>query len=292
MRAALSRRSFALGLAALVAPAACKQRSGPAPSGSATGAPRRVVSLAPALTDSLFAIGAGSSVVGVSDYCDYPPEATKLPRLGTSLTPNYEAIARLSPDLLVSEANAGARRKELEALAPTLLLPWLSLDDVTSSLITLGERVGKPAEAKRLSERLRARLGVPEPENGPRVLLVLGYEPGKLDEVWFVRVNSLHGAALRAAGGRNAVAAAVQGNPRISQERVLELDPDIVLILVAPQGQANAPRYLEDWRRLPSLSAVKNGRVRAVTAPEAFANGPRILDLADRLEREIRELRP
>ncbi len=137
---------------------------------------------------------------------------------------------------------------------------------------------------------MRRRLGVPEPSSGPRVLCVLGYEPGKIDEVWFVRSNSLHGAALRAAGGRNAVREAVLGNPRLSLERVLELDPDVILILVAPHDARSPASFVEDFKRFSSLSAVENGRVRAVAAPEAFANGPRILELADRLERELREV--
>jgi iron complex transport system substrate-binding protein len=285
----LSRRAVLLASLS----AACREHSAPAPAPSASATPKaplRVVSLAPALTDSLFAIGAGPQVIGISDYCDYPPEATKLPRLGTSLTPNYEAIARLSPDLVVSEANAAARRKELEALAPTLLLPWLSLEEVTRSLVELGKRVGRSAPAAELSARMQRRLGVPEPSSGPRVLCVLGYEPGKLDEVWFVRSNSLHGAALRAAGGRNAVSEAVLGNPRLSLERVLELDPDVILILVAPHERRSPAEFVADFRRFSSLRAVKSGRVRAIAAPEAFANGPRILQLADRLERELREV--
>jgi len=71
---------------------ACQSRA-PAP---ADAGPPRIVSLAPAVTETLFAIGAGGLVVGISDYCNYPPEALGLPRLGTSITPNYEAIARLA----------------------------------------------------------------------------------------------------------------------------------------------------------------------------------------------------
>ena len=122
------------------------------------------------------------------------------------------------------------------------------------------------------------------------MLCVLGYEPGKLDEIWFVRSNSLHGAALRAAGGRNAVSEAVLGNPRLSIERVLELDPDVILILVAPHEQRSPAAFVEDFRRFSSLGAVRSGRVRAVAAPEAFANGPRILTLVDRLHTELKAL--
>ncbi len=287
----MQRRALLLGSLGAVLAAACREKTSPAPAASAshaghTAAPR-IVSLAPAVTETLFAIGAGSLVVGVSDYCDFPPEAQKLPRLGTSLTPNYEAIARLAPTLIVSEENAAARRQELEALAPTRLLPWLTLDEIVGSIRELGSRTGHAHEAAALADELKRRLGVPQLERGPRVLLVLGYEPGKLDDIWFVRANSLHGAALRAAGGRNAVSTPVEGAPRLSQERVLELDPDMIFVLLRPGEEQRAAAYVADWQRLSGLRAVKHRRVRAIAAPEAFANGPRILALVERLRREI-----
>ena len=266
---------------------ACQSRA-PAPAADA-GTPR-IVSLAPAITETLFAIGAGGLVVGISDYCNYPPEALALPRLGTSITPNYEAIARLAPTLIVSERGGSARQKELEALAPTLLLPWLTLDEVAAGIATLGERVGHKAEGAALAQELHRRLAVPEPATGPRVLLVLGYEPGKLDEIWFVRKNSLHGAALHAAGARNAVPTPYQGEPRIGQERVLELDPDAILVLLRPGEEARGPAYLTDWQALSGLTAVKKQRVRPIAVAEAFANGPRILKLVDRLHAELKSL--
>ncbi|HEV8246781.1 MAG TPA: helical backbone metal receptor, partial [Polyangiaceae bacterium] len=262
----------------------CRERSAPSSSGT------RIVSLAPAVTETIFALGAGKLLVGVSDYCDFPSEARRLPHLGTSLTPNYEAIARAAPTLIVSEANGGARRTELEALAPTLLLPWLTLSEVCASIVTLGKHVGQPAAGEALAAKMQSRLGVPEPKTGPRVLLVLGYEPGKLDDIWFIRQDSLHGAALNAAGGRNAVGAAVAGAPRLSQERVLELDPDMIFILLRPGEESRAPAYVADWQRLSGLGAVKHERVRAIAAAEAFADGPRILNLVDRLAHEIHEL--
>jgi iron complex transport system substrate-binding protein len=279
------RRRALLFLAVVAGLAAgCRDR---APARDDDAGKPRIVSLAPAVTETLFALGAGDLVVGISDYCQYPPAALTRPRLGTSITPNYEAIARIAPTSIVSERGASARQRELEALAPTLLLPWLTLEEVTKSIVTLGAQVGKKAEGAALARELTRRLAVPEPEAGPRVLLVLGYEPGKLDGVWFIRKNSLHGAALRAAGGRNAVQEAYQGEPRLSQERVLELDPDVIMVLVRPGEQDRRAAYLEDWRRLSGLTAVKKDRVRPIVAAEAFANGPRILELADRLRAEL-----
>jgi iron complex transport system substrate-binding protein len=249
----------------------------------------RVVSLSPSITETLFAIGAGERVVGISNYCNYPAQATRLPRVGTGLTPSYEAIARLEPTLVVTEANANVRGAELQALAPSLLLPWLSLDDIVASVRRLGSVTGQAAAADALAERLSRRLGVPPPARGPRVLLVLGYEPGRLDEVWFIRKNSLHGAALHAAGGRNAVDQTVSGLPRLSLQRVIEIDPDVIVVLVLERAGAD---LLTAWRRLEPLRAVREARLSVIEAPEAFANSPRILDLTERLAREIERLAP
>jgi ABC-type Fe3+-hydroxamate transport system substrate-binding protein len=252
--------------------------------GDVTSAGTRIVSLAPAVTETLFTIGAGSAVVAVSDYCDSPPEVKRLPRVGTSITPNYEAIARLAPTLVVSEANVSTRKRELEALAPTRLLPWLTLQEIAGSIRELGQLSGKQAAASALADKLLARLSVPESPTGPRVLLVLGGESSDSTEIWFVRRNSLHGAALRAAGARNAVAENVSGPPQLSHERLLQLDPEFIIVLTRPEAhRAN----LAGFERFTTLQAVKAGHVALLAASEAFANGPRILTLVERLHAEL-----
>jgi len=257
-------------------------RTGPA------GAGARVVSLSPGITDALFEIGAGPSVVARSDYCDFPPEVSRLPRVGTSLTPSYETITRLAPTLIIGEAGANARQRELEAIGPTLLLPWLTLEEIVTSLRELGKRTGTAPKADALAARLHTRLSVAPPPNGPRVLLVIGYAPGKLEEIWFIRENSLHGAALRAAGARNAVAETISGLPRLSLERLFAVDPDAIFILTQtghPGGD-----YLEAWKALGPLRAVRDGHLTVIEAPEAYVHGPRILTLVDRLAHAVTAL--
>lgn len=248
----------------------------------------RLVSLSPGITDALFEIGAGRAVVARSDYCDYPPEVSRLPRVGTSLTPAYETITRLAPTLIIGEAGANARKRELEAIGPTLLLPWLTLEEIVMSLRELGRRTQTTPAADALAAKLHARLAVAPPPNGPRVLLVIGYAPGELKEIWFIRQNSLHGAALHAAGARNAVAEAVSGLPRLSIERLFALDPDAIFILT----QTNNPSgdYLGGWKALGPLRAVREGHLRVVEAPEAYVHGPRILALVDRLAAVVASL--
>jgi iron complex transport system substrate-binding protein len=278
----MDRRALLAALALAALKLGCRRSAPPATRGA------RVVSLAPGITDALFAIGAGGLLVGRSDFCDYPEQALHLPRVGTSLTPNYEVITRLSPSLIVGEAGAGARKRELEALGNTLLLPWLSLDDVVASIRELGRRTDTTPASDSLAARLHRRLAVPAPPGGPRVLLVIGYQPGKLEEIWFIRENSLHAAALHAAGARNAVTDEVRGLPRLSPERLLELDPDAIFILVQP-GKS-APGELDAWQRLGPLRAVKNGQVRFLEAPEAFVHGPRILALVDKLAAAVQAI--
>jgi ABC-type Fe3+-hydroxamate transport system substrate-binding protein len=277
----VKRRAFLGALAA--AAAGCRKGTAPTRAGT------RLISLSPGITDALFAIGAGSLLVARSDYCDYPAEAARLPRVGTSITPNYEAIARLEPTLIVSEDNAAARRRELEALSPALLLRWLSLDEVVRGIRELGKVTEKQEGANLVAEGLARRLGVAAPARGPRVLLVIGSDTGRLDDIWFIRKNSLQGAALHAAGGRNAVDADVPGQPRLSAERLVELDPDGIVVLTVRPGAGDAD--LEPYRKLATLRAVRDQRLAVVSAPEAYVNGPRVLALVDRLEPVVRRWR-
>jgi len=277
----VERRAFLALLAATAA--SCRSRA------SAPRAGTRVVSLSPGITDALFEIGVGSSVVARSDYCDYPPEVTRLPRVGTSITPNYEAIARLEPTLIVSEDNAAARRRELEALAPTRLLRWLSLDEVSRGIRELGKITSSKAKADALAERLERRLGVAAPTVAQKILLVIGSDTGRLDEIWFIRKNSLQGAALHAAGAQNAVAEDIAGQPRLSLERLIALDPDAIVVLTLATNPGDAE--LAPYRRLTTLRAVRDHRLAIVSAPEAYVNGPRVLALVERLGPVVERLK-
>jgi len=254
---------------------------------------QRLVSLSPAITETLFAIGAGPELVGVSDFCNYPEEAKKLPHAGTALTPGYEAIVRLAPSLILTEGANSAPRRELSALGVTKFLPWLSLEDIVASTRLLGALTSHSEAASALAGKLWDGLAVAESPNGPRVLVVLGETAGKLSEVYFIKRNSIHGAALRAAGARNAVAADVPGVPRLSVEELVRLDPDAIIVLVAhasnPSGDAPS---IHEFLALEPLTARKNGRISRLESDAAFSNGPRILNLAEALKRELARLFP
>jgi ABC-type Fe3+-hydroxamate transport system substrate-binding protein len=256
--------------------------------GRAQRAEGRIVSLSPALTETLFALGVGQSVVAVSDYCHEPAAVERLPRVGTIFKPRYEAVVAARPDVIVAERIDGTNVQDLEKLCATAVYRWLSYEDVVQSTRELGRRFGRASEAEALVARYETVLKVNLPEHAPRVLLAMAHVPGQLTEIWFIRRNSIHGRALEAAGASNAVAKDVAGPPRIGLEQAILLDPDEVIVL-EPTEHDN-PRLLEDYRRLAGLRAVRQGRLALVAAPELQVPGPRIARLVERLRAAIASL--
>lgn len=266
---------FSAGAAVFAGHLACKRKE------QGASAPR-LVSLSPAVTETILSLGAASQLVGVSDYCVLPP-SLELPRLGSSLTPSYEAIAHLHPSLILCDDSAGAKRAQLAALAPCEFLPWLTLAEVVKSTGRLGQLLGQPAAGAALASKLETRLSRKPAANAPRVLLLLSYDPDRPAELWFIRRNSLHGAALAAAGARNAVERDVPGLPRLGVEQLLELDPDIVLIMPPPRAPAERDAELvRAFSALAPLRAVKAGRVACIRGTQSV--GPSILELVDAIE--------
>lgn len=245
---------------------------------------RRLVSLTPAITETVLALDARSQLIGVSDYCQLPA-GLELPRLGSSLTPHLEAIAALRPSRILCDGSAGTKSQELSALALCDVLPWLTLADVTASIRRLGQIVGQENAGNVLAQRLHDRLSQAAPPDAPRVLLLLSYDADRPAELWFIRRNSLHGAALAAGGVRNVVDYDVPGLPRLSVEELIRLDPDQVYIMPPPGASLEAAqKLLAAFRGLSPLRAVKNGKVGILNGATSSV-GPSILDLVDAVTR-------
>ncbi len=251
----------------------------------AKGSPLRVVSLSPALTETLLALGSGSALVGISDFCEVPL-SMKLPRVGTALSPSYEAIAALEPTLILSDGSVGSKGRALGELAPTEILPWLTLSEVVKSTRRLGELVSKQTAAGALADELQARLSKQPPPNAPRVLLLLSYDPARPHEIWFIKRNSLHGAALAAAGAKNAVDRDVPGLPKLGVEELVALDPDRVIIIPPPGSSPERQRDLiSAFATNIPVRAAREGRIEAIHGTQAV--GPSILELVGALEQAL-----
>ena len=253
-----------------------------------------IVSLSPPITETLFEIGAGDRVIGRSDWCEFPSEVERLPKCGTALTPNAEAIVRLHPGLIIADESQGTPRVEIAKLGNAEFLPWLTAEDVVSSTRKLGELTGHIEEATKLADELQAALTAKAPPGAPRVLLVMTPTPGKLEPITFLRRNSIHGRMLESAGGQNAADYDEPGVPTLSAERLIEIDPDVVIVIAYPDDLPESERkqILDDWQQMKPLTAVQQSRVGVLHGNRFFGAGRRLLRAIEDLRAEIERLKP
>jgi len=246
----------------------------------------RLVSLTPAITETVFALGAGDLLVGRSDWCSIPAQASVLPGMGSSLTPNLEAIALAHPSGILVDASLGTKPDDLKAISTVHSFPWLTVEQVVGSTRELGKVVGKEAEANALADQIASTLSVTAPE-GPVVLLAMAGEGLESGEVWYIKPDSLHGAALHAAGAKNAVGVR-EGAPMLTLEQVVSLNPDAVMLLPAvPVTPEQKATLVADWQKLETLKAVQQGAVVVVDPANALSVGPSILNTTKALKNAV-----
>jgi iron complex transport system substrate-binding protein len=263
-----------LGLLGLLGVSACSKA--PAKARAEAGAAARIVSLSPSTTETLFAIGAGDRVVGRSRYCDWPAEVTKLPQIGGYVDPSFEAILALTPDLVTgARGPAGAAMSErLDARGIGTFLPKTeSFAEIDAMILGLGERTGRVAEARAKVAALDAHTAAIERavEARPRVrvLLVFGLEP-----VSVAGPQSFADEMIRRAGGTNVITEG-GGYPTLGVERVMTLDPDVVLNAAMAEAHGNE-RLAKDTPGWGKVRAVTSGRVVPLTDESVLRPGPRI----------------
>lgn len=246
-------------------------------------APLRIVSLAPSLTETLFAVGAGDRVAGRTKFCRYPPAAERLPMIGGFYDVNYEAILALHPDLVVLLPENGEQRARLQALGvETLVVEQHSLAGVADSFLRVGAVSGHPAEGARLAGEFAAALRhareLTRASPRPKVLLVIGrdYDRAPMRDVYVAGRGWIYDQMLEAVGGSNAYPQPQPSYPKLSAEGVLSLRPDVILELV-PDAVAvhNTPERLRrDWLSLPAL---RPRRVVVLAGDYLTIPGPRLL---------------
>jgi len=248
-----------------------------------------LVSLSPGVTETIVALGAGSRLVGISDYCE-PPDARPTDRVGTAITPHYEAIARLSPALILTSEVRGEQLSPLSRLAPTHSFPWLTLEEWAASVLELGKLLDTNEPARQLHDEILATLRVTPPHDAPRILLVLDYGDSGGNQIWFIRKDSIHGAALEAAGAKNAVTGDVLGTPHLSPEELLKVDPDGILFLRQTKGAQDETDARSRFARFTPLRAVQDNRIGTVTMEGSMTVGPSVLKLVPLLREKIQEI--
>jgi iron complex transport system substrate-binding protein len=254
--------------------------------------PPRIVSTSPSITETLFALGLGDRVVGVSTYCRFPPQVATLPKVGTFLKPEAELIAGLRPDLVVvHEVSSGIDRKLASLRIPYTVVERGTLASVFSSIRRIATAASEPARGETLVSDIERRLAALRSASAglPRVraLFIIGRRPGSLTDLVAVGPGSYINDLIEIAGGQNVLAINGQPEyPKISMETVLRLDPEVIVDTV-DMGETETERRQRQpineklWTAYPMLSAVKSKRLHAATTDALVVPGPRVVDAAE-----------
>lgn len=252
--------------------------------------PARIISLVPAATEMLFAMGAGPHLVAVSSFDHYPPAVEDLPRVGALLDPDIERIISMRPDLVVVfEGQVELHEKLSQAGIPLFTYPRPTVANILQSLRALGRRTGFTEQANRDASAIELQLDAVRTRvkqlAAPRTMLVIGREPGTLRNVFVSGGYGFLSDLLAIAGGANVFAGVRRENLQVTTEAILAAQPDVIIEVVAsrPWSAANIERETHVWDALSSLPAVGSHRVYLLVGDEFVTPGPRIAQAARRM---------
>ena len=247
--------------------------------------PERIISIVPALTETLFAIGAGPEVVGVGSFDRHPSEVNTLPRVGGLIDPDMERIFALRPDLVVLHTSQQDQIQQLmRASIPVFTYTHGALADTLSVIRKLGARTGHAADAERVASEIEQRLADVRARIGgltrPRVLLVFGREPRSLRNIYASGGYGFLHDMLAAAGGDNVFADVRRESVQLTSEAIVTAAPDVIIELtyddrMTPDTQASE---IAVWNRLPAIPAVRDGRVHLLLGNQFVVPGPRLAE--------------
>ena len=251
---------------------------------------QRIVSLAPHVTEQLYAAGAGARLVAASEYSDYPEEAKRLPRVASSGAVNLEMVLALKPDLVVAwrlEATAAALTR-LESLGvPVFYSEPRRLAQIPDMIEALGELAGTSATARPLARSLREELAQLDAEYSSRRPVTVFYQIAERP-LMTIGGGQFVSDAIDLCGGRNIFAGATVMAPLVNVESVIAADPEAIFTARADTSDQSWQAY---WRRFPGLSAVEAQNLYTMPMNEMHRHGPRAIAATRLLCQRIEEAR-
>ncbi len=258
-----------------------------------TPVPTRIISLIPAVTEMLFAIGAGPQVVAVSSFDTYPVEVSKLPRVGALIDPDVERILSLRPDLVaVYGSQANLRAQLARANIPLYVYAHAELADIPVTMKTLGARVGRAGEAQSTAAAIEARIAAVRTRvagrSRPRTVIVFDRESLALRGIYASGGFGFIHDMVNAAGGENIFADVNQQAVQATTELILARRPEVILELRGEPLAANVrPKEIAVWQALGSLPAVRTGRVYLIDRQLTVIPGPRVAEAIEVIARTL-----
>ena len=248
--------------------------------------PKRIVSLAPNITEILFSLGLDEEIVGVSIHCNFPEKAKSKVRVGSYISLDFEKITFLKPDLVIA-TGAGNTREMVDRLEklgfPTYVIFPKNFNDVLKSIDHLGQVAGREKEAMGIIQGMKQRsqrvIELTQGLSRPKVFLQIGEAP-----IVTVGKGSFADDLIYLAGGENIAGKEKEMYPRLGMEEILKRSPEVILVSsMDPKGDYQ--KILNEWSRWKMIPAVKNGRVHLIDSDLIDRPSPRIIDGLEEIAR-------
>jgi len=240
---------------------------------------QRIISLAPSITELLFAVGAGEQLVGVVSYSDYPPAAKELPIIGGYQSPDYERIVAAQPDLIIAwqSGNGANHIEKLKALGFTVYAnESRQFEDIPRALRHLAQLSGHSEQGEVAATQFQQRLTALDQHYAARAPVSVFYQ------IWNTPLLTINGEhiiskVITLCGGTNSFSDIDNLVPRLNLEAVLQANPEAIIA----SGMGNErPEWLDDWQRWKQLQAIINQHLYFINADLINRPTPRILDAA------------
>jgi len=242
--------------------------------------PQRIVSFGPSITETLFALGLGEKVVGVSDFCDYPEEAKSKPKVGNAFSPSLERIIELEPDLVLTVKHEQLNM-ELESLGVKfMVLDPKDINDIFKDIELLGKVTGTESEAEKLIRDMQDDISYVshQVEDAHPVSVFFIVDATDPNNPWTAGAGSFIDALINMAGGENVAAEAHGAWVQFSIEQIVSSDPEVIIIQTMTGGIPTVSKeVLEEHPAWREMSAVKQGRISFIDGDLVSRPGPRIV---------------
>lgn len=251
--------------------------------------PQRIVSHVPSITETLYALGLGDKIVGVSDYCDYPEEAKTKPKVGGYYTPNIEVIVSMNPDLVLTDGHVD-EISNLESLGVTFaVIQPNTIDDILKDIELLGNLTGQQEKASELINDMQSRVdkfvatvsGAPH----PRVFYV--FDATDTTKPWTAGPGSFADALIEIAGGKNVAASAQGAWIQLNIEELVNSDPEIIIVDSMMGTAVISPDEIKELPGWKDTTAVKQNNIFVVNGDLVNRTGPRIVQGLEAIARII-----
>ncbi|MEN6381204.1 MAG: ABC transporter substrate-binding protein [Synergistaceae bacterium] len=247
---------------------------------TAWASPKKIISMTPVGTEILFALGQGDSIIGVTNFCDYPPEATKKPKMGDFAALNFEMLMSMKTDLLLLQDMHMQFTPQLDRLKiPYIVMKQNTIDEICDSITRLGKICSAQAKAQKLVSGIRADVKLVTSKvkglDKPKVLLCVSRELSErqINSFYVAGNNNFYGEMIALAGGENAVAEKKISYPQVSLEGLMTINPNVIIDLVGDKTFYHSKdkidvdtifneKYLKgQWQRSAKVDAVNKGRI-------------------------------